>query len=640
MKLDKDYLGKHLFWILLVAFAPLVLIQFAFVIFSAAYAYLQPLQDSEQVRTKVKTVSADVRNERDLAALDVRKDKGVKVQEAVWKKASDNQLTMQTWPDRVDADDDFSLKEEMAKAAFGDPVAPKKKTEADNEDVKWRQNYKSVLYMSQFNGKVQEQFTELIKPAVLARSWDELLRPYKFEKLPTSEECWLAQEEFWVRRELIHMVKEAMDAVGKFKEVPAAKLPEAKKNKALPAKAFQRTYYKNPNWEIELILAKDDKGQLQVSGDSTITNISAGRRRLTLSVVQIQLRQLDASGKEKGRIAFPILEESGAWNEVRKFGKPVPLSGFNEKEKIEVEQLFSWATSPIKRVDRFEVGTRLALAHHYELHQSADPFKLKARKFPGEPESSGENKEAEPMSGVSAPDPNAGSGSPDGREGSGVVLSGNRTRNGIDRERYIKLTDQVRRLPVGVVLVIDQAYLPDVLLAFANSRLAFQTTQLQIQHVRGIRPYGSGGSYAGGYYPDERAGSPDGGVPVPGGEPGLGKIPGGAPGERGEAGSPDGGVPERGSGPGRLPGGGLPGGGGRGEFGPGGIGTGPDGKMTGPFGPDGGPSGSGYPDPRATVVEAEDTNLVAIGLYGVVSLYERYREGGKPKDEKKEDEPK
>ena len=61
------------------------------------------------------------------------------------------------------------------------------------------------------------------------------MRPIDFDSLsrtPDAEECWIAQEDFWVKRELLYVVKDAMqmaahldpvaDASDK-KETPAAK---------------------------------------------------------------------------------------------------------------------------------------------------------------------------------------------------------------------------------------------------------------------------------------------------------------------------------------------------------------------------------------------------------------------------------
>src|SRR6185295_2505097 len=58
------------------------------------------------------------------------------------------------------------------------------------------------------------------------------------------------------------------------------------------------------------------------------------------------------------------------------------------------------------------------------------------------------------------------------------------TPNGISRSRYIDVTDQVRRMPVSVVMVIDQSYLQDVLAAFSNSdHMRYQITQYHWKRV-------------------------------------------------------------------------------------------------------------------------------------------------------------
>src|SRR5262249_11959861 len=59
------------------------------------------------------------------------------------------------------------------------------------------------------------------------------------------------------------------------------------------------------------------------------------------------------------------------------------------------------------------------------------------------------------------------------------------TKNQLYRPRYIDRTDQVRRMPVGVVLVVDQQYVQDVLVAFSNSKLAFQEAQWHWNRIHG-----------------------------------------------------------------------------------------------------------------------------------------------------------
>jgi hypothetical protein len=61
--------------------------------------------------------------------------------------------------------------------------------------------------------------------------------------------------------------------------------------------------------------------------------------------------------------------------------------------------------------------------------------------------------------------------------GANIANSTDSTPNKLSRKRYIDITPQVRRMPVGMVVIVDQAFIQDVLVALANSKLRFQTTQ-------------------------------------------------------------------------------------------------------------------------------------------------------------------
>jgi len=55
-------------------------------------------------------------------------------------------------------------------------------------------------------------------------------------------------------------------------------------------------------------------------------------------------------------------------------------------------------------------------------------------------------------------------------------------QNALPRKRYVLVNDQVRRLPVAFVIVVDQAHRSDVLAAVASSKLRIQTTQVYWKH--------------------------------------------------------------------------------------------------------------------------------------------------------------
>lgn len=178
-----------------------------------------------------------------------------------------------------------------------------------------------------------------------------------------------------------------------------------------------------------------------------------------------------------------------------------------------------------------------------------------------------------------------------------------------NKRRYVEITPQVRRMPVGIVVIVDQAYIQDVLLAFANSSLRFQITQVTWQRFRGNLGSDSASDSTG-----------------PGGNVMIGKTGVLGTGLTG----PGGGDPDMGSLRFSRP----PGGRGSSAAGPPGIGA------LGPMG-GGGLDGMEIGGGRLTSVsEAQLTSgLVELGVYGIVSLYERYNPATDP-DAAKEGEAK
>jgi hypothetical protein len=81
------------------------------------------------------------------------------------------------------------------------------------------------------------------------------------------------------------------------------------------------------------------------------------------------------------------------------------------------------------------------------------------------------------------PPPAAAAGLP-AAPAAGATSNANVTLNGIQRMRYLQETDQVRRMPIGIVLIVDQGHVQDVIRAFANSRLRFQNTQVHYKRFR------------------------------------------------------------------------------------------------------------------------------------------------------------
>jgi hypothetical protein len=62
--------------------------------------------------------------------------------------------------------------------------------------------------------------------------------------------------------------------------------------------------------------------------------------------------------------------------------------------------------------------------------------------------------------------------------------SGASTKSGFPFDRYVDRNAQVRHILVGMVVIADEEHIPELLAAFANSKLRIQTTQVHWVHFR------------------------------------------------------------------------------------------------------------------------------------------------------------
>jgi hypothetical protein len=600
MKLDKETLLKHRFWIALGAYVVLwllVLVLMPIQIGASATAKRTEYNNAKTAVEKIKTPKTDFANPDWVAPLKKKEDDLKNRKVGVWQAAWETQKELMTWP--ADPDNIAPLDRELKKAYFLDPTQLK-----DNE---WRQRYASTLYAPQY-----AEFKNAIFPAYYnGGSYETVLRPIPVpagwsNMPPDSDECWFAQEDLWVKRDLIGAIRAAIDTPALFKPDPI----DAKKE-SLPAGASAWYRFHNDNWEITLVLEPDKNRQLTVSARSTIKNINLDRRRLPVAAVGLEIAQVAKSGAVRGPHYLQVEGEPLEWNKTAEIKKSALVDTFKANEPLEVKQVFNWYTSPVKRLDRVELGTRLAESHRmskYTLQTKSSGGAKDAAAAPPAPAEGG-------LSGGNMPNYTSGTGG----EGRGGPNGGAAAAAvGVERNRYIDLSDQVRRMPVAMVLVVDQARIPDVLTALANSRLHIWVAQWEWQHVQGVQP-------------------PPKAEP-PSGEEGSGAVAG-AGAERGEGNvtgrqPPTAAMPPVGSSSGKFsgprPGGEGPGGrqSGMGSA----AGPRPGGSSAGGlFRPPGlGGMGGGFSQgfyngsPETAGLEQEDPNLVELTVYGIASLYERF----------------
>jgi hypothetical protein len=574
MKFDKDKVLKHHFWIILAGFVLLWVISFSVLLATAGGPIKANRDRYDSAKKKIES-KKDYKNDSFLPPWEVYGKMFRDHKDFIWAKAWDLQKDLYVWPEAPDLKMEDAIREPMS--------------------LENREKYRKRLYDKQFT---EYRVDERLAPVELQGGGNAMLKPtegftWSLEDAPTREEMWLAQEDFWVKRDLLEIVRAVEDstAVMKGEKLPDKELPEN-------AKAHYR--FRNESWEIHLVLEQDGR-DTYVSTSSTIKNIHPGKRLLTLTTptspdgLEFRITQL-----HKEPVKLILTNEPLPYGHEAKFKKRVNLFPIDPAEAFDVVQVWDWYTSPIKRV------TAVKLAY---LSSRTSPATLKPNptlpKDVAEDEGGGSSSGSKPgIPGGKTPGGAQGGGAHGGGAQGGApppALGGKGPGGGggdmetpfnrLARSRYLQVTPQCRHLPLAMVLIVDQHYIPDVLAEVSNSRLRIQLTQVQIVHARTIGPVQNQPGPGGGKPPGGKppVGPPVGGRPPLGGRPRPGGI-GGGDGMGGEGSRPPGG-------------GGL--------FPPGGPGPSPPPPGPGP--------GGGKPGPTEA-----DPNLVELGIYGIAALYERF----------------
>ncbi len=300
-----------------------------------------------------------------------------------------------------------------------------------------------------------------------------------------SEEAWIAQEDLWIQRELYRLVRMANDYVSKYQG---------------PGGQEKNKWYKftNPYWQLELLLADGKNPDLEVK----IKNRLDRRQKLDLS---LRIRFNQNLPPEIVTLSYKPRDPFGSNKKDEKTG--VPTDFYSTKLQLpggvartgiyEVEQVLTWETAAVKRIDLVSIG-----------NVSPEDCSHSNRTFPEgtRPLKKEEKAEAAPAGGGEA-GPGAGDGGkgflPPGMPGMPGMRPGmpggpgqggggdkaTRTINGLTQDRYLEVTPQARRLPVAIALVVDQDHVDRVQTAFANSHLRFLTTQVILsRYPQSMRP--------------------------------------------------------------------------------------------------------------------------------------------------------
>jgi hypothetical protein len=614
VKIDKEVLIKHHFWILTGLCVLLVLIPLLCLVGGVSGTVTKETEVMVASKKKAQSISSsEQKNGKWVDAYKKQDDIVDGRRIVVWKQAWQTQRDFMTWPEGLLAEyPAFRTKQ------FGDPI------NTDEAD-KWGQTYNTqlrpvVMKMQPLEPTVsplQENFVPANSDydrivQFKGDSWNGVLNLYhqfRADATPTREDVWLAQEDLWVKRELLAVIRAANDALARFKEVvpaqpqtqPAAtaeakdkaadgkdgksaKSAKAPARAAAPVTDRNHKIFQNYFWKMDITLSRNSSGKYLLNG--AVTNI--GKRRQPLGSFRVYLDNREDSLPTLLHIDHEPLAvgETHAFKDV--LVDDVAIGGI-----YGVEQVLTWRTAAVKRLDDLRLDYN---ASRTAARPPVEPRWI-TKAAPGDA-----NAPAPAPGAVGKPMPGEG-GNERGANPLGAMMLGQaggqgQTKNGFTLARYFDTNEQVRHMPVAMVVVVDEDFMHEFLGAFANCRLRMQTLQYHWHHVREkIKPAGEGGAAA----PTVASGRGDTerrNVPAPSrkpADPGEAMVGMGGPGMGGRAS----GV--------------------RGKTGMPMVGPGPMGMGAGMAGMG---QGKLISQPSKEDEDEADMNLVELAVYGLASIYE------------------
>lgn len=538
MKFDKELLIKHHFWILAGTFLLFWLVSLLIVQFSTASAVVTAA-DEYKKSTEVLTPFATnaVNTTTYLPPWNFYEKLYRDHKDIIWANAWEKQKSLFTWPG------EFRDYWEQA-ASFKDWIDGF----ADQETRSNRLSSFVKLYRSQFNrlmGSVypvefkngEAGFDEMMVPRLAgggggsrsakggfgppgglagppgleggglptkqggaAAPMGQSVKTF-FSERPTLEEAWLAQEDYWVKKEILDVISRTLDSEAVFTKVnagdktaPGATTEPKKEDSGNPDLVVDYLGW-NRSWEIHLLITKDKDDRYFVSPASTIKNIDPSRRYLavgnpkTKQPMRFHIVQRVPNNKDSIDSKIEVnLEPLAPDSPPKAFGDQVArraLDNFDPNLPFTLMQEFEWANSPIRRIDEIRLGaqshrtsykTLNANNNFHDPEDSPAPAPAKAAPAPtggGKTSAGGKSSPGKP--GLASRGADAGADRP---------LT---SFNSLERARYLQVNGQCRHVPIGLVVVMDQDHIHELLAELTNSRLRFQITQVEFHHVSGIQ---------------------------------------------------------------------------------------------------------------------------------------------------------
>ena len=488
VKVNKEFLLKHRFWILTGVFVILALVPLFILTMSVSAEVDKKRSDYENVKKGVDGINSSAPNDAWAKAYQIQDDFVAAKKAEVHRDAWNGQKGLMTYPS--------AMVPIVKGKRFGDPIG------FQDLDLFGR------VYQSQLTESVIE-----VQPLLPREGFENGVVQFagndidsvlhlgvQFTQVPPSkEDFWMAQEDLWIKRELLQVIRDANDLVARFHPVGESEPATEKKPadpaaaKAAPAEAkpveskpadgaapakekpapkpqpkkpidLNHRVFRNQHWQLDLTLktGQDDKRKSVVTLSGTITNVGTRRRALGIMFKVFLQPGANASG-----IMLPVDREALAVGESWAFPpKTFSVENVAFDGLHGVEEVLTWRTAPVKRIDVVELGyesSRLA-------HRTLKPPRWYTPPAEPEPAAAG----GEDGAGGLSKKMMMSTGGPGGGAGAAATEL---TKNGMKLYRYIDTNEQVRHMPVGMVVVADDEHLAELLSAFTNSRLHIQVTQ-------------------------------------------------------------------------------------------------------------------------------------------------------------------
>jgi hypothetical protein len=468
-KFDQELLKKHHFWFLFVPIVIGLVIAWSGLFFVVADDCTDKTTKNESEVNKTKQNQAQPRK-----TLDVFKEQLTELDKkklVFWKDGWEKEKDVFVWPSGYSKDQ----LEVVKNLKFGDDIP-------DTASV--RSQFAPKIYLDEY-----EQLIKTLQPMQFKDNDPKsvLTRDQQWGTTADSEDMWLAMEDLWVQRELLLAVHKVNVTAATLQKIAS---PDGKDDP-------KHRWFKNRTWELELWIdeqkgnrvlkgkLKNVSQRLQVMGVGNVMKLEvdlklAGGKPF---VFEVQGTTLEAGQKE------PMLVQT-----IKDHAIPPEL---NVTEIAGVRQVFDARTVPVKRIDVIALGKLCDRNKDMPLRASLmSNILIKKERETNPP------KTAAPPPGADTPPPAEGSVQP--------ILSGDspQSQNKLRRYRYLdvivakppgqdKEVEQMRRMPVGIVVITDQSYMNDILDALLNIRLRMQLAQVEYTRFHetvDYRPNASGGA--------------------------------------------------------------------------------------------------------------------------------------------------